>query len=59
MAIHEPLGADAAIGTRGPLVSHGWVRLHDADLSRLRMVPAESPIDITGQKVLELISGRS
>jgi lipoprotein-anchoring transpeptidase ErfK/SrfK len=47
-AIHGPLGADAAIGTTGARVSHGCVRLHDADLAQLRDVPAGTPIDIVG-----------
>jgi lipoprotein-anchoring transpeptidase ErfK/SrfK len=45
-AIHGPLGSDAAIGTTGAQVSHGCVRLHDADLVRLRDVPAGTPVDI-------------
>ena len=47
-AIHGPLGADAVIGTTGARVSHGCVRLHDADLIRLRDVPAGTPVDIVG-----------
>lgn len=43
-AIHGPLGADAAIGTTGARVSHGCVRLHDADLIQLRDVPAGTPL---------------
>jgi lipoprotein-anchoring transpeptidase ErfK/SrfK len=46
MAIHGPLGADSEIGTTGAHVSHGCVRLHIADLQRLREVPAGSPIDV-------------
>jgi hypothetical protein len=45
-AIHGPLGADAAIGTTGAIVSHGCVRLHNGDLDQLRDVPAGTPIDI-------------
>jgi lipoprotein-anchoring transpeptidase ErfK/SrfK len=45
-AIHGSLGADAAIGTTGARVSHGCIRLHNADLARLRDVPAGTPIDI-------------
>ena len=45
-AIHGSLGSDAAIGTTGAAVSHGCVRLHDADLAQLRDVPAGTPIDI-------------
>ncbi len=47
-AIHGPLGADAAIGTTGARVSHGCVRLHDADLIQLRDVPAGPPVDVVG-----------
>jgi lipoprotein-anchoring transpeptidase ErfK/SrfK len=46
VAIHGALGADAAIGTTGGAVSHGCIRLHNADLLRLREVPAGTPIDI-------------
>jgi hypothetical protein len=46
MAIHGPLGADAAIGTTGARVSHGCVRLHDVDLVQLRTVPVGSPVQI-------------
>jgi lipoprotein-anchoring transpeptidase ErfK/SrfK len=45
-AIHGSLGSDAAIGTTGAEVSHGCIRLHDADLAELRNVPAGTPIDI-------------
>jgi lipoprotein-anchoring transpeptidase ErfK/SrfK len=47
-AIHGSLGSDAAIGTTGAEVSHGCIRLHDADLVQLRAVPAGTPIDIVG-----------
>jgi lipoprotein-anchoring transpeptidase ErfK/SrfK len=47
-AIHGPLGADAAIGTTGARISHGCIRLHNADLAQLRDVPAGTPIDIVG-----------
>lgn len=46
IAIHGPLGSDAAIGTTGARISHGCVRLHEPDLLRLRVVPAGSPVDI-------------
>jgi lipoprotein-anchoring transpeptidase ErfK/SrfK len=46
VAIHGPLGADAAIGTSGARVSHGCVRLHDADLAQLRSIPVGSPVEI-------------
>jgi lipoprotein-anchoring transpeptidase ErfK/SrfK len=48
VAIHGSLGSDAAIGTTGARVSHGCIRLHDTDLTRLREVPAGTPIDIVG-----------
>jgi lipoprotein-anchoring transpeptidase ErfK/SrfK len=46
VAIHGPLGADAAIGATGARVSHGCVRLHDVDLAQLRAVPVGSPVQI-------------
>jgi lipoprotein-anchoring transpeptidase ErfK/SrfK len=46
VAIHGPLGADAAIGTTGARISHGCVRLHDVDLAQLRIVPVGSPVQI-------------
>ncbi len=48
IAIHGPIAseADAEIGTTGAKISHGCVRLHDADLARLSMIPAGTPIDI-------------
>lgn len=46
VAIHGSLGSDAAIGTTGAAVSHGCIRLHNADLLHLRDVPAGTPIDI-------------
>ncbi|HEY5273066.1 MAG TPA: L,D-transpeptidase [Acidimicrobiales bacterium] len=46
VAIHGPLGEDAAIGTSGAQISHGCVRLHLSALSELRVVPDGSPIDV-------------
>ncbi len=46
IAIHGPLGADAAIGTTGAAISHGCVRLHDSDLAQLADVSPGSPVDI-------------
>jgi lipoprotein-anchoring transpeptidase ErfK/SrfK len=46
MAIHGPLGADAAIGTTGARVSHGCVRLHEADLIQLQGVVPGSPVQV-------------
>jgi len=45
-AIHGPLGADVAIGTTGGAISHGCVRLHDADLAQFSPVPAGAPVVI-------------
>jgi hypothetical protein len=47
VAIHGPLGEDAAIGTAGAQISHGCIRLHDDDLAKLRKVPDGTPIDVT------------
>ena len=46
IAIHGPLGSDRQIGTTGAAISHGCIRLHEADLLRLRTVPVGSPVDI-------------
>jgi lipoprotein-anchoring transpeptidase ErfK/SrfK len=48
IAIHGPIdaGADARIGTTGAHISHGCIRLHDADLAQLAPVPVGTPIDI-------------
>ncbi len=48
-AIHGPItsGADAEIGTTGAAISHGCVRLHDADLAQLDQVPPGAPVVIT------------
>ncbi len=48
IGIHGPLGDSSQIGNTGARVSHGCVRLHDADLLRLRDVPVGTPIDIVG-----------
>ena len=45
-AIHGPVGADAAIGTTGGAISHGCVRLHEADLAQLSPVPPGAPVVI-------------
>jgi len=47
IAIHGPVGADAAIGTTGAQVSNGCVRMHVDDLSRLAFVPSGTPVIIT------------
>lgn len=48
IAIHGPIDAsdDALIGTTGAAISHGCIRLHDADLAQLAMIPAGTPIQI-------------
>lgn len=46
IAIHGPLGSDAQIGTTGAAVSHGCIRLHEANLLELRPVPVGTPVDI-------------
>jgi lipoprotein-anchoring transpeptidase ErfK/SrfK len=46
IGIHGPLDDDAQIGTTGTRVSHGCIRMHVADLRRLRPVPAGSPVYI-------------
>ncbi len=48
IGIHGPIDstADAEIGTTGASISHGCIRLHDADLAQLSMIPAGTPIDI-------------
>jgi lipoprotein-anchoring transpeptidase ErfK/SrfK len=51
-AIHGPLGADAAIGTTGGDISHGCIRLHDADLAKLAGVPPGTPVIITSSRTV-------
>lgn len=46
IAIHGPLGSGQLIGTKGARLSHGCVRLPEAALLRLRLVPAGTPIEI-------------
>jgi lipoprotein-anchoring transpeptidase ErfK/SrfK len=48
IAIHGPITSydDSLIGTTGAAISHGCVRLHDADLAQLSVIPAGTPIDI-------------
>lgn len=48
IGIHGPITAadDARIGTTGAAISHGCIRLHDADLAQLSVIPAGTPIDI-------------
>jgi lipoprotein-anchoring transpeptidase ErfK/SrfK len=48
IAIHGPIdaSADQLIGTTGARVSNGCIRLHDADLARLAVVPVGTPLEI-------------
>jgi lipoprotein-anchoring transpeptidase ErfK/SrfK len=46
VAIHGPLGANAAIGTTGAHVSHGCIRMHVYQQLNLRYVPIGTPITI-------------
>jgi len=48
IAIHGPITSydDSRIGTTGAAISHGCIRLHDADLAQLSTIPAGTPVDI-------------
>jgi lipoprotein-anchoring transpeptidase ErfK/SrfK len=48
IAIHGPITSydDSLIGTTGAAISHGCIRLHDADLAQLSIIPAGTPLDI-------------
>jgi hypothetical protein len=48
VAIHGPIDAvaDRLIGSSGGRISHGCLRLHDADLARLAVIPPGTPLDI-------------
>ena len=48
IGIHGPITSynDSLIGNTGAAISHGCVRLHDADLAQLAMIPPGTPIDI-------------
>lgn len=48
IAIHGPITSydDALIGTTGAAISHGCIRLHDADLSQLGDIPVGTPLEI-------------
>jgi lipoprotein-anchoring transpeptidase ErfK/SrfK len=48
VAIHGPLGANAAIGTTGAHVSHGCIRMHVYQQVMLEHVPIGTPITIQG-----------
>ena len=48
IAIHGPITsyADQRIGTTGVQISNGCIRLHDADLAKLSIIPPGTPVDI-------------
>ena len=48
IAIHGPITSydDSLIGTTGAAISNGCIRLHDADLAQLSMIPAGTPITV-------------
>jgi lipoprotein-anchoring transpeptidase ErfK/SrfK len=48
IAIHGPITSydDSLIGATGAAISHGCIRLHDADLAQLADIPAGTPLDI-------------
>jgi hypothetical protein len=50
IGIHGPITAydDHLIGTTGAAISHGCIRLHDADLAHLAGIPPGTPLDIVG-----------
>jgi lipoprotein-anchoring transpeptidase ErfK/SrfK len=48
IGIHGPITSDddSLIGTTGAAISHGCIRLHDADLARLSVIPPGTPLEI-------------
>lgn len=48
IGIHGPITSydDSLIGNTGAAISHGCIRLHDADLSQLASIPAGTPLVI-------------
>jgi lipoprotein-anchoring transpeptidase ErfK/SrfK len=48
IAVHGPISAsaDARIGSTGARVSNGCIRLHNADLARLAIIPPGTPLEI-------------
>jgi hypothetical protein len=51
VAITGPLGTVAAIQHGGAPLSHGGIQLADADMARLRPIPAGTPIDVVATLV--------
>ena len=48
IGIHGPIDSysDSVIGTTGAQISHGCIRLHDADLGQLGHIPPGTPIEV-------------
>jgi lipoprotein-anchoring transpeptidase ErfK/SrfK len=46
IAIHGPIGSDAAIGTNGAAISNGCIRMHNSQLVKVARVEDGSPIII-------------
>jgi lipoprotein-anchoring transpeptidase ErfK/SrfK len=48
IAIHGPIDSydDSLIGTTGAAISHGCIRLHDADLAQLSILTPGTPVDV-------------
>jgi lipoprotein-anchoring transpeptidase ErfK/SrfK len=46
IAIHGPIGSDAAIGTNGAAISNGCIRMHNSQLVKVAHVEDGSPIII-------------
>jgi hypothetical protein len=49
IAIHGPIDSydDSLIGTAGAMISHGCIRLHNADLAQLSMIPPGTLFHVT------------
>jgi lipoprotein-anchoring transpeptidase ErfK/SrfK len=46
IAVHGPIGSDAAIGARGAHITHGCIRLHITDQRVVAQAPAGTPVVI-------------
>ena len=48
IGIHGPITSydDSLIGTTGAAISHGCIRLHDADLAQLAVIPPGTPLNV-------------
>jgi lipoprotein-anchoring transpeptidase ErfK/SrfK len=47
IAIHGPIDAAGVIGSSGAAISHGCIRMQDADLAQIRGLPDGTPVIIT------------